>query len=83
MPAAPRLTASDLYRCCVNVAAVDAGGSRVCKRMLMSQEECFLHLEAPVRRVCGWDTPFPHVFEPFYLPGLWRCFDEISQMLKY
>jgi pyruvate/2-oxoglutarate/acetoin dehydrogenase E1 component len=20
-------------------------------------EECFLHLEAPVKRVCGYDTP--------------------------
>lgn len=27
------------------------------------QEECFLSLEAPVQRVCGYDTPFPLVFE--------------------
>ncbi|KAH9740472.1 2-oxoisovalerate dehydrogenase subunit beta 1 [Citrus sinensis] len=25
-------------------------------------------LEAPVARVCGLDTPFPLVFEPFYMP---------------
>ncbi|CAM9647473.1 unnamed protein product, partial [Hapterophycus canaliculatus] len=25
------------------------------------QERCFLHLEAPVQRVCGYDTPFPLV----------------------
>ena len=24
------------------------------------QKQCFLNLEAPVERVCGWDTPFPH-----------------------
>lgn len=27
-----------------------------------------LQLEAPVRRICGLDTPFPLVFEPFYMP---------------
>jgi len=47
------------------------------------QEECFLHLEAPVKRVCGWDTPFPHVFEPFYLPDRSRCFEAIKNIVKY
>jgi 2-oxoisovalerate dehydrogenase E1 component beta subunit len=23
------------------------------------QERCFYHLEAPIQRVTGWDTPFP------------------------
>lgn len=27
------------------------------------QEQCFLSLEAPVRRVCGYDAPFPLIFE--------------------
>lgn len=27
------------------------------------QEQCFLSLEAPIRRVCGYDTPFPLIFE--------------------
>ena len=27
------------------------------------QSECFLSLEAPIRRVCGYDTPFPLAFE--------------------
>ena len=30
------------------------------------QERAFDYLEAPVRRVCGYDTPFPLVFEPLY-----------------
>lgn len=47
------------------------------------QEECFLRLEAPVSRVTGFDTPFPHVFEPFYLPNKWRCLDEIKKILNY
>ncbi|HQR21921.1 MAG TPA: alpha-ketoacid dehydrogenase subunit beta, partial [Burkholderiaceae bacterium] len=24
------------------------------------QEHCFYHLEAPIERVTGWDTPYPH-----------------------
>ncbi|CAH0725393.1 unnamed protein product, partial [Brenthis ino] len=47
------------------------------------QEECFLHLEAPVARVAGWDAPFPHVFEPFYLPDKWRCLEALAQLVKY
>ncbi len=33
------------------------------------QEECFWHLEAPIARVTGWDTPYPHAFEWDYFPG--------------
>jgi 2-oxoisovalerate dehydrogenase E1 component beta subunit len=47
------------------------------------QEECFLSLEAPVERVCGWDTPFPLVFEKFYVPSAIRCYDAIIKTLKY
>ncbi|XP_024942748.1 2-oxoisovalerate dehydrogenase subunit beta, mitochondrial isoform X2 [Cephus cinctus] len=47
------------------------------------QEECFLYLEAPVQRITGWDTPFPLVFEDFYLPDKWRCFDAVKRILNY
>ncbi|MEM7257328.1 MAG: alpha-ketoacid dehydrogenase subunit beta [Pseudomonadota bacterium] len=33
------------------------------------QEECFYHLEAPVTRVTGWDTPYPHAQEWDYFPS--------------
>ena len=33
------------------------------------QERCFYHLEAPVQRAAGWDTPYPHSLEWAYLPG--------------
>jgi 2-oxoisovalerate dehydrogenase E1 component beta subunit len=33
------------------------------------QEHCFYHLEAPVARVAGWDTPYPHAQEWDYFPG--------------
>ena len=32
-------------------------------------ERCFYHLEAPVERVTGWDTPYPHSYEWTYFPG--------------
>lgn len=47
------------------------------------QQACFLHLEAPVFRVTGWDTPFPHVFEPFYLPDKHRCLAAVKKALDY
>ena len=33
------------------------------------QEHCFFALEAPIERVTGWDTPYPHAFEWEYFPG--------------
>ena len=33
------------------------------------QENCFYNLEAPVVRVTGWDTPYPHAQEWDYFPG--------------
>jgi 2-oxoisovalerate dehydrogenase E1 component beta subunit len=33
------------------------------------QEHCFYHLEAPIERVTGFDTPYPHGLEWAYFPG--------------
>lgn len=33
------------------------------------QEHCFYHLEAPIERVTGYDTPYPHALEWAYFPG--------------
>jgi 2-oxoisovalerate dehydrogenase E1 component beta subunit len=33
------------------------------------QENCFYQLEAPIVRVAGWDTPYPHAQEWDYFPG--------------
>ncbi|KAL9550256.1 hypothetical protein PS6_005638 [Mucor atramentarius] len=46
-------------------------------------ENCFLNLEAPIQRVCGWDTPFPLVFEKFYVPSMIRCYDAIKTAVNY
>ncbi|KAL3702438.1 hypothetical protein R1sor_020460 [Riccia sorocarpa] len=46
-------------------------------------ERCFLRLEAPVARVCGYDTPFPLVFEPFYMPTKNKILDAIKAAVNY
>jgi 2-oxoisovalerate dehydrogenase E1 component beta subunit len=33
------------------------------------QESCFYHLQAPIERVTGWDTPYPLSLEWSYFPG--------------
>lgn len=47
------------------------------------QSRCFLNLEAPVGRVCGYDTPFPLAFEPFYLPDQWKVLEAIRKSVNY
>lgn len=47
------------------------------------QEKCFLSLEAPVVRVTGYDTPFSHVFEPFYMPDKWKCFEAVKKLVNF
>jgi 2-oxoisovalerate dehydrogenase E1 component beta subunit len=47
------------------------------------QRECFFHLEAPIQRVCGYDTPFGLVFEKYYLPDEKRNLDAIRRVMDY
>ena len=46
------------------------------------QERCFYHLEAPIERVAGWDTPYPHAFEWDYFPGPARVIAAMQRVLK-
>jgi len=43
------------------------------------QERCFYHLEAPITRVTGWDTPFPHTTEWDYIPSPARIAEAIKK----
>ena len=43
------------------------------------QERCFYSLEAPIERVTGWDTPFPHSTEWDYMPGPNRIAEAIQR----
>ncbi|BAM39448.1 transketolase subunit [Theileria orientalis strain Shintoku] len=45
-------------------------------------ERCFYKLEAPVKRVCGYDTPFPLVYEKFYLPNEYKLLDAMLELCK-
>jgi 2-oxoisovalerate dehydrogenase E1 component beta subunit len=47
------------------------------------QESCFLSLEAPIQRVCGYDTPFPLVFEKHYLPDVSKNLKAIRYVCEY
>ena len=46
------------------------------------QEECFYYLEAPIERVTGWDTPYPHAFEWQYFPGQKRIAAGIRKLME-
>ena len=46
------------------------------------QEECFWHLQAPILRVCGWDTPYPHAFEWEYFPGQARVAKALKTVME-
>jgi 2-oxoisovalerate dehydrogenase E1 component beta subunit len=48
----------------------------------MVQEECFYKLEAPIARVTGWDTPYPHAFEWEYFPGPQRVADAMKKTME-
>lgn len=45
-------------------------------------ETCFYHLEAPVVRVTGWDTPYPHAFEWEYFPGPQRVAAALREVME-
>ncbi len=45
------------------------------------QKECFYNLEAPISRVAGWDTPYPHAFEWQYFPGKKRVANGIRKIM--
>jgi 2-oxoisovalerate dehydrogenase E1 component beta subunit len=55
-------------RCVIVHEATRIGGfgAELCA---LVQEHCFFSLEAPIERVTGWDTPYPHAFEWQYFPG--------------
>lgn len=46
------------------------------------QEHCFYHLEAPIERITGWDTPYPHAQEWAYFPGPARVAAALRRALE-
>ena len=45
------------------------------------QENCFYSLEAPIERVTGWDTPYPHALEWDYFPGPARIVSALRKVM--
>lgn len=64
-------------RCMIVHEATRTGGFGA-ELSALVQERCFHHLEAPIERVTGFDTPYPHSLEWAYFPGPVR----IGQALK-
>ena len=46
------------------------------------QERCFWKLKAPIQRVAGWDTPYPHAFEWDYFPGPARVVKALHKAME-
>ncbi len=54
---------------CVVVHEAPRTGGFGAEVVALVQQHCFWHLEAPITRVTGWDTPFPHAQEWQYIPS--------------
>ena len=46
-------------------------------------ERSFLHLQSPILRVTGFDTPFPYALEEFYLPDLKRVHRALRDSVNF
>jgi 2-oxoisovalerate dehydrogenase E1 component beta subunit len=68
-------------RCVIAHEATRTGGFGA-ELSALVQEECFYYLEAPIARVTGWDTPYPHSLEKSYFPGPARVREAIGRVLE-
>ena len=68
-------------RCVVLHEATRTGGfgGELCA---LVQEHCFYHLEAPIERITGWDTPYPHSHEWAYFPGPKRVAEAFKRAFR-
>lgn len=68
-------------RCVIVHEATRTGGFGA-ELMALVQEHCFHYLEAPIVRVTGWDTPYPHAQEWSYFPGPARVGAALQQVME-
>jgi len=66
-------------RCMVLHEATRTGGFGA-ELAALVQERCFYALEAPVERVTGFDTPYPHSLEWAYFPGPVRIGEAFARL---
>jgi 2-oxoisovalerate dehydrogenase E1 component beta subunit len=67
---------------CVIVHEATRFGGYGAELSAVVQEECFWDLQAPIQRVTGWDTPYPHAFEWEYFPGPARIAAAIKTVME-
>ena len=65
----------------VNEAPKTCGYAAELAALIM--EKAFLHLEAPVTRLTGFDTPFPYTLEMEYLPDAARVVDAVRRTVEF
>jgi 2-oxoisovalerate dehydrogenase E1 component beta subunit len=66
---------------CVNEAPLTAGfASEVAATIA---ENAIEHLLAPIRRVTGYDTPFPYTLENLYMPNANKVLAAIEETINY
>jgi pyruvate dehydrogenase E1 component beta subunit len=46
-------------------------------------EKALMHLEAPILRVTGYDTPFPYTLETDYLPDALKIFEACETTVDF
>ncbi len=68
-------------RCVVSHEAPKTGGFGA-EIAALIMESCFYSLEAPVRRCCGLDTPFPMTLENEYLPDAYKVKQAILETME-
>jgi 2-oxoisovalerate dehydrogenase E1 component beta subunit len=66
---------------CVIVHEATRTGGFAGELTALVQEHCFYRLEAPIGRVTGWDTPYPHAFEWDYFPGPARVAEAMKRAM--
>lgn len=67
---------------CVIVHEATLTGGFGAEILSQVQEQCFWHLKAPIQRVTGWDTPYPHAFEWQYFPSQRRIIEAMQLTLE-
>ncbi len=68
---------------CVIVHEATRTGGYGAELSAQVQERCFDHLEAPITRVTGYDTPYPVGLEWVYFPGPDRVGNAMREVMDY
>lgn len=54
-------------------------GSEITSQIM---ENCFYHLQAPIKRCCGLDTPFPNAWEKEYMTDAYKVKKAVLELME-